>query len=105
LGSADLVEERKVETDKWVFVEGCKNPNALSILVRGGSQRIVDEAERSVHDAIMTVKDVVEYPYVVVGGGASEVAISQKIREWSGSLSSREQLAAEKYADASNQFL
>jgi archaeal chaperonin len=100
LGSADLVEERKVETDKWVFVEGCKNPKALSILVRGGSQRIVDEAERSVHDAIMAVKDVVEYPYVVVGGGASEVAISQKIREWSGSLSGREQLAAEKFADA-----
>jgi thermosome len=100
LGSADLVEERKVETDKWVFVEGCKNPNALSILVRGGSQRIVDEAERSVHDAIMTVKDVVEYPYVIVGGGASEVAVSQKIREWSGTLSGREQLAAEKFADA-----
>ena len=100
LGSADLVEERKVETDKWVFVEGCKNPKALSILVRGGSQRIVDEAERSVHDAIMTVKDVIEYPYVVLGGGASDVAISQKIREWSGSLSGREQLAAEKYADA-----
>jgi thermosome len=100
LGSADLVEERKVETDKWVFVEGCKNPNALSILVRGGSQRIVDEAERSVHDAIMTVKDVVEYPYVIVGGGATEVAISQKVREWSGSLSGREQLAVEKFADA-----
>jgi archaeal chaperonin len=100
LGSADLVEEQKVETDKWVFVEGCKNPNALSILVRGGSQKIVDEAERSIHDAIMAVKDVVEYPYVVVGGGASEIAISQKIREWSGSLSSREQLAAEKFADA-----
>jgi archaeal chaperonin len=100
LGSADLVEERKVETDKWVFVEGCKNPKALSILVRGGSQRIVDEAERSVHDAIMTVKDVIEYPYVALGGGASEIAISQKIREWSGSLSGREQLAAEKYADA-----
>jgi archaeal chaperonin len=100
LGSADLVEERKVETDKWVFVEGCKNPKALSILVRGGSQKIVDEAERSIHDAIMAVKDVVEYPYVVVGGGASEVAISQKIREWSGSLSGREQLAAEKFADA-----
>jgi chaperonin GroEL (HSP60 family) len=95
-----LVEERKVETDKWVFVEGCKNPNALSILVRGGSQRIVDEAERSVHDAIMTVKDVIEYPYVIVGGGATEVAMSQKIREWSGSLSGREQLAAEKFADA-----
>jgi archaeal chaperonin len=100
LGSADLVEERKVETDKWVFVEGCKNPNALSILIRGGSQRIVEEAERSVHDAIMTVKDVVEYPYVIVGGGASEIAISQKIREWASSLSGREQLAGEKYADA-----
>src|SRR5215207_6694425 len=100
LGSAELVEERKVETDKWVFVEGCKNPNALSILVRGGSQRIVDEAERSVHDAIMTVKDVIEYPYVIVGGGATEIAMSQKIREWSGSLSGREQLAAEKFADA-----
>src|SRR5215218_3590074 len=50
LGSADLVEERKVETDKWVFVEGCKNPKAVSILIRGGSQRVVDEAERSVHD-------------------------------------------------------
>jgi chaperonin GroEL (HSP60 family) len=100
LGSAEMVEERKVETDKWVFIEGCKNPNALSILVRGGSQKIVDEAERSVHDAIMNVKDVVEYPYVVVGGGASEVAVSQKIREWSGSLSGREQLAAEKFADA-----
>jgi archaeal chaperonin len=100
LGYADLVEERKVETDKWVFVEGCKNPNSLSILVRGGSQRIVDEAERSVHDAIMAVKDVVGYPYVVVGGGASEVAVSQKIREWTDSLSGREQLAAEKFADA-----
>ena len=100
LGAAEMVEERKVETDKWVFVEGCKNPNALSILVRGGSQKIVDEAERSVHDAIMNVKDVLEYPYVVVGGGASEVAVSQKIREWSGSLSGREQLAAEKFADA-----
>jgi archaeal chaperonin len=100
LGSADLVEERKVETDKWVFVEGCKNPNALSILVRGGSQRIVDEAERSVHDAIMTVKDVVEYPYVIVGGGASEIVVSQRVREWSSSLSGREQLAGEKFADA-----
>jgi archaeal chaperonin len=98
LGSADLVEERKVETDKWVFVEGCKNPNALSILIRGGSQRIVNEAERSVHDAIMNVMDVVEYPYVIVGGGASEIAVSQQIREWSSSLSGREQLAAEKYA-------
>jgi chaperonin GroEL (HSP60 family) len=49
LGSAELVEERKVETDKWVFIEGCKNPKSVSILVRGGSQRVVDEADRSLH--------------------------------------------------------
>ncbi len=100
LGSADLVEERKIETDKWVFIEGCKNPKAVSILIRGGSQRVVDEAERSVHDAIMTVKDVVEYPYAIVGGGASEAIVSQQIREWSNSLSGRFQLAVEKFADS-----
>ena len=60
LGSADLVEERKVETDKWVFIEGCKNPKAVTILVRGGSQRVVDEADRSIHDALMVIKDVLE---------------------------------------------
>jgi archaeal chaperonin len=100
LGSTDLVEERKVETDKWVFVEGCKNPKAVSILIRGGSQRVVDEAERSVHDATMVVKDVVEYPYAVVGGGAAEAIVSQRIREWSNSLSGRFQLAVEKFADS-----
>jgi archaeal chaperonin len=99
LGYAKLVEERKVETDKWVFVEECKNPKSVSILVRGGSQRVVDEAERSVHDAIMAVKDVVEYPYIVVGGGAPEVLVSSKLREWATTLSGRSQLAAEKYAD------
>ena len=99
LGYAKLVEERKVETDKWVFVEGCKNPKSVSILVRGGSQRVVDEAERSVHDAIMAVKDVVEYPYIVVGGGAPEVLVSSKLREWATTLPGRSQLAAEKYAD------
>ncbi|MDQ5831388.1 MAG: TCP-1/cpn60 chaperonin family protein [Thermoproteota archaeon] len=100
LGYAKVVEERKVETDKWVFVEGCKNPKAVSILVRGGSQRVVDEAERSVHDAIMAVKDVVEYPYITVGAGAPEVYISQKIRGWSASLSGRSQLAVERFADS-----
>ena len=99
LGFAKIVEERKVETDKWVFVEGCKNPKSVSILVRGGSQRVVDEAERSVHDAIMAVKDVVEYPYVLVGGGAPEALTALKLREWATNLSGREQLAAEKFAD------
>ena len=100
LGFAKVVEERKVETDKWVFVEECKNPKSVSILVRGGSQRVVDEAERSVHDAIMAVKDVVEYPHVLVGGGAPEALASLKLREWAATLSGREQLAAEKFADA-----
>jgi archaeal chaperonin len=99
LGDAQLVEERRVETDKWVLVEGCRNPKALSILLRGGSQRVVDEAERSVHDALMTVKDVIEYPYVVPGGGAPEAIVSQQIREWSNSLEGRAQLAAEQFAD------
>jgi chaperonin GroEL (HSP60 family) len=67
--------------------------------VRGGSQRVVDEAERSVHDAIMAVKDVIEYPYVLVGGGAPEALASLKLREWAANLSGREQLAAEKFAD------
>jgi thermosome len=100
LGNAQVVEERHIETDKWVFIEGCKNPKAVSILLRGGSQRVVDEAERSVHDAIMTVKDVVEYPYVLPGGGAPEAVLSQQIREWSNSLEGRAQLAAEKFADS-----
>ena len=100
LGNAQLVEERKVETDKWVFIEGCRNPKAISILLRGGSQRVVDEAERSVHDALMTVKDVVEYPYIVPGGGAPEAIVSQRIREWSNSLEGRAQLAAKQFADS-----
>jgi len=99
LGYAKVVEEHKVETDKWVFVEECKNPKSVSILVRGGSQRVVDEAERSVHDAIMAVKDVVEYPHVLVGGGAPEALASLKLREWAATLSGRSQLAAEKFAD------
>ena len=78
LGRAQLVEERKVEQDKWVFVEGSKNPKAVTILIRGGSQRVVDEVERSMHDAIMVVKDVMEKPLIVAGGGAPEQEISGK---------------------------
>ncbi len=100
LGAADLVEERKVETDKWVFVEGCKNPKAVTILIRGGSQRVVDEAERSVHDALMVTKDVLEKPLIVAGGGSPEAYVSNKLREWTSTLTGREQLAAEKFAEA-----
>jgi thermosome len=100
LGSAQLVEERKVETDKWVFVEGAKNPKAVSILVRGGSQRVVDEAERSLHDALMVVKDVIEHPSIAIGGGATEAELAHRLRQWANSLSGREQLAVQKYADS-----
>jgi thermosome len=100
LGKAQVVEERKVEEDKWVFVEGAKNPKSTTILVRGGTQRVTDEAERSMHDALMVVKDVIEHPSVVVGGGAPEEEIASELREWANSLSGREQLAVQKYADA-----
>ncbi|TLX68492.1 MAG: thermosome subunit [Thaumarchaeota archaeon] len=100
LGVADLVEERKVETDKWVFIEGCKHPKAVTILIRGGSQRVVDEAERSVHDALMVTKDVMLKPYIVAGGGSPESYVAGKLREWSSTLSGREQLAADKFAES-----
>jgi thermosome len=100
LGTAELVEERKVEEDKWIFVEGCKNPKAVSILIRGGSERVVDEAERSVHDALMVVRDVVQRPAVVAGGGAPEAHLATRLREWAETLSGREQLAAKAYAEA-----
>lgn len=100
LGSADLVEERKVETDKWVFIEGCKHPKAVTILIRGGSQRVVDEAERSVHDALMVTKDVMEKPFIVAGGGSPESFVAGKLRDWSSTLSGREQLAADKFAES-----
>ena len=100
LGQANLVEERKVETDKWVFVEECKNPKSVTILVRGGSQRVIDEVERSIHDAIMVLKDVIEYPYIVTGAGTPEAFVSHKLREWSNGLHGREQLSSEKFIEA-----
>ena len=100
LGNADLVEERKVESDKWVFIEGCQNPKAVTILIRGGSQRVVDEADRSVHDALMVTKDVLEKPLIVAGGGSPEAYVSNKLKEWTSTLTGREQLAAEKFAES-----
>jgi len=100
LGYAATVEERKVEEDKWVFVEGAKNPKAVTLLIRGGTQRIVDEAERSLHDAIMVTKDVIEKPAVVAGGGAAEAEAAYQVQKWAEKLSGREQLAAPKFAEA-----
>lgn len=100
LGSAALVEERKIEEDKWVFIEGCKNPKAVTILVRGGTQRIVDEAERGLHDALMVCKDVMQNPAIVIGGGAPEAELAHQLREYSTTLGGREQLAVQKFADS-----
>ena len=100
LGTAALVEERKVEEDKWVFVEGCQNPKSVTLLLRGGSQRVVDEVERSVHDALMVVRDVILNPSIVAGGGSPETFAATRLRKWAKSLEGREQLAAEKFADA-----
>jgi thermosome len=100
LGKAAIVEEKKIGDDKWTFVEGCKNPKAVTIFIRGGSQRVVDEAERSMHDAIMVVRDVLQNPAIVAGGGAVEEELSYRLMKWSGTLDGREQLAAEKFAEA-----
>ncbi|MEO9309964.1 MAG: thermosome subunit beta [Nitrososphaera sp.] len=100
LGLAQNVEEKQIEEDNWTFVEGCKNPKAVTFLIRGGSQRVVDEVDRAVHDALMVVKDVIERPYFVPGGGAPEAYIATKLRMWAQSLSGREQLAVEKFAGA-----
>ena len=100
LGSAARVQQRKVESDKWVFVEGCRNPQSVTILIRGGSQRVVDEADRSIHDALMVVKDVIEKPAIVAGGGAPEAYAAAQLKEWADSFGGREQLAIKKYAEA-----
>ena len=100
LGSAEIVHQKKVESDKWVFIEGCKNPRSVTVLIRGGSQRVVDEVDRSLHDALMVVKDVVEKPSIVAGGGSPEAYLAAELNEWSSSSEGREQLAIKQYAEA-----
>jgi len=100
LGYAELVQQKKVESDKWVFIEGCKNPRSITVLIRGGSQRVVDEVDRSMHDALMVVKDVVEKPAIVAGGGSPEAYLAAELNEWSGNSEGREQLAIKQYAEA-----
>jgi len=100
LGSAEHVEQKKVETDKWVFVEGCRNPHAVTLLLRGGSQRVVDEVDRSIHDSLMVVKDVIEKPAIVAGGGAPEAYIASGLKDWADRFEGRQQLAIKKYAEA-----
>lgn len=100
LGAAEIAQQRKVESDKWVFVEGCKDARSVSILIRGGSQRVVDEADRSIHDSLMVVKDVIEKPSIVAGGGAPEAYVAAQLKGWADSFDGREQLAIKKFAEA-----
>jgi len=100
LGTANLVQQKKVESDKWVFIEGCRNPHSVTILIRGGSQRVVDEVDRSLHDALMVVKDVVENPSIVAGGGSPEAYLSGQLKELADTFDGREQLAIRQYAEA-----
>ncbi len=100
LGTAELLEERRVGEDKMVFIEGCKNPKSVTILIHGGTQRIVDETERSFKDAINVVKDILLEPKIVAGGGAPEIEVASRLRDFAKTLPGKEQLAVEKFADA-----
>jgi len=100
LGYAQLVEERKIGDDKMTFIEGCKNPLAVTILIRGGTERIVDEADRSLHDALCVVRDIVEEPKILAGGGAPEMEVAKVLKEYAESLPGREQLAVMQFAEA-----
>ena len=100
LGEAGLIEERKVGDDKMIFIEKCKHPRSVAILIRAGLERMVDEAERAMHDALCVVADVVEHNKVVAGGGAIESEMAKVIRPYATKVGGREQLAIEAFADA-----
>ena len=100
LGYAELVEERKIGEDKMVFIEGCKDPRSVSILIRAGLERMVDEAERAMHDALSVVSDVIERNKIVPGGGAIEAELAKELRKYAAQIGGREQLAIEAFAEA-----
>ncbi len=100
LGEAELVEEKKIGDEEMVFIRGCKNPKAVTILVRGGTEHIVDEVERSLTDSLKVTKAAIENGKVVAGGGAPEIELALRLKEWAPSLGGREQLAAEAFASA-----
>ncbi|HIH69901.1 thermosome subunit beta [Methermicoccus shengliensis] len=100
LGEAELVEERKVGTEDMIFVTGCKNPKSVSILVRGGTEHVVDEVERALTDALRVVEAAVETEKLVAGGGAPEIELALRLREYANTLKGREQLAVQAFADS-----
>jgi chaperonin GroEL (HSP60 family) len=100
LGICGLVEERKVGNDKMIFVEECKDPQAVAIFVRAGLERMLDEAERALNDALYVISDVAESPKMVAGGGSVEMEMSKAVRAYAAQVGGREQLAIEAFADA-----
>jgi thermosome len=100
LGMAGLVEERKLGEDKMIFVEKCKDPRSVALIIRAGLERMVDEAERAMTDALSVVSDVLESNKVVAGGGAVEIEAAKELRKYATSVGGREQLAIENFAAA-----
>jgi thermosome len=100
LGFAGHVEERKIGDDKMIFVEKCKDPHSVAILIRAGLERMVDEAERAMIDSLSVVSDVIENNKIVPGGGAVEIEIAKELRKYATKVGGREQLAVEAFADA-----
>jgi thermosome len=100
LGYAGLVEERKIGEDRMIFVRECKEPKAVGLLVRGGTEHVVDEVERALHDAICVVAAAVEDGKFVAGGGAPEIELARRLREYAGTVGGREALAVNAFANA-----
>ena len=100
LGYAGLVEERKIMNDSWLFIEECKDPKSVVILIRGGTDLIIDEVERAIHDSLCVTRDVVEDQKIVGGGGAPELEVAIQLRKYAATLGGREQLAVEVFADS-----
>ncbi|MCL2135382.1 MAG: TCP-1/cpn60 chaperonin family protein [Candidatus Bathyarchaeota archaeon] len=100
LGQAGLVEERKIGDDKMIFVEKCKDPHSVAILLRAGLERMVDEAERAMTDSLSVISDVIENNKIVPGGGAVEIELAKELRKYATTVGGREQLAVEAFAEA-----
>ncbi|MEM2881901.1 MAG: thermosome subunit beta [Candidatus Bathyarchaeia archaeon] len=100
LGSAQLAIERKIGVDKMVFIEGCKDPRSVSILLRAGLERMVDELERSIHDGLSVVSDVIEKNKIVAGGGSVEAELAKRLKSYAAKIGGREQLAIEAFAES-----
>jgi len=100
LGNAGLVEEQKVGNDDMIFITGCENPKAVSLILRGGTEHVVDSLDRALEDALKVVKVMLEEGKFVAGGGSPEVELALRLREYAATLKGREQLAVEKFAEA-----